>query len=219
LCCSANRQLYVGSFKHIDIAIAVKAAVDAELNAFQIILETKELAQALLDDGVEASREEIRKLKLDFLDSIDVKAIGFDVRLQMSYDALVELKKTNRSMIVPSDHELSDIIRDINNYYSLHLDRQESPLDRYDNLELLITMGFCFHPEQVGQVSSKPVSSKKRLLSGSVINACRAVRSRVCNAEESVEYSSSEPLPPIPGGEMMEWNPTPASPIPEIAAV
>jgi hypothetical protein len=204
--------LYVGFFKNKDVAIAVKAAVDAELNAFQNILETKDLAQIFLDDGVEASSEVIKMLVLDFMDTIDVNAISFDVRLQSNYDALVELNKTNQSMIVPSDHEQSDIICEINSYYSLHLDGQESPLDRYDHLESLIKMGFCFHPEQV---SIKPVSNKKRSLS--VISACREVRRRVMNAEP-------EPLPPLPGGELMECNPLsvnipPASSIPEIAAV
>jgi hypothetical protein len=146
-----SHKLRCGSYTYLAEAEAVRSVVEAEIEV-----------GALFCGNMTTEEKE------NFIKSIDLDGLTFDARLKLYWDDLVELKETNRSMIVHSGHRLFGIISDVNKYHSLLLDRQDlpleqynrlvslsnsdidnlnrhdSPLERYDHLDSLIDIGFRF---------------------------------------------------------------------------
>ena len=135
-----NHKLRCGAYTYLAEAEAVRSVVEAEVEAGAVFCENM-------------TTEE----KENFIKSIDLDGLVFDARLELYWDDLVELRETNRSMIVQKGHRLFGIISDVNKYHSLHLDGQDSPLERYDHLVSLINIGFRF-----GSLIPNPPAKKKK---------------------------------------------------------
>ena len=140
--------------------------------------------------------------KEDFMKSIDLDGLRFDALIELYRDDLVELKETNRSMIVHSGHRLFGIISDVNKYHSLlldrqdlpleqynrlvslsnsdidNLDRQDSPLERYNHLDSLINIGFRFGSRIPNPHVTVTAKKRKRQPLQSARKACHAVMDR-----------------------------------------
>ena len=191
-----SQKLRCGTYTYLDEAEAVRSVVEAEVEVGAVFCENM-------------TKEE----KENFINSIDLDGLGFDARLELYWDDLVELRETNRSMIVQNGHRLFGIISDIKKYHSLllerqdlpleqynhlvslsksdidNLNRQDSPLERYDHLDSLIDIGFRFG----SHIPNPPVTEKKRKRQPlqSVRKACHAVIAGVMEAPplESNEFS------------------------------
>ena len=164
----SSRRLELGCYTHLDEAIAVRAAVTAEIAGFRSVVGTTEMEN-------------------DIIDIINVMDVTFDARIRYFLPDLAALQTTNPRMIVSPSHKLTDIIRDIREKHSLLLKGHDTPFARYKHhLVSLIDIGFCFLPDE--GVSGKGISGKKRKLL-SVCKGCAAERNRVLN-EESDGYSA-----------------------------
>ena len=175
-----NHKFRCLSYTNLAEAEAVRNVVEAEVEVGAVFCENM-------------TTEE----KENFINSIDLDGLEFDARLELYWDDLVELRETNRSMIVQKGHRLFEIISDIKKYHSLllerqdlpleqynrlvslsnsdidNLNRQDSPLERYDHLDSLIDIGFRFG----SHIPNPPVTKKKRKRQPlqSVRKACHAV--------------------------------------------
>ena len=175
-----SHKLRCGAYTYLAEAEAVRNVVEAEVEVGALFCENM-------------TTEE----KENFIKSIDLDGLVFDARLELYWDDLVELRETNRSMIVQKGHRLFGIISDVNKYHSLllerqdlpleqynrlvslsnsdidNLNRQDSPLERYDHLDRLINIGFRFG----SHIPNPPVTKKKRKRQPlqSVRKACHAV--------------------------------------------
>ena len=137
----------------------------AEAEAVRNVVEAEVEAGALFCENMTTEEKE------NFINSIDLDGLVFDARLELYWDDLVELRVTNRSMIVQKGHRLFEIISDIKKYHTLHLDSQDSPLERYDHLVSLINIGFRFG----SLIPNPPTKKRKRQPLQSVRKACHAV--------------------------------------------